>query len=127
MRRRLRGEKMFKKISVILCFAFLLLFARSDRAQTFGPMYLVTVKISGNAAGEIISSPPGINCGTQTACSARFERGTAVTLRPRVLNGGSFNGWAVAVGSTQPCAASYGDCNFILMEDSTVNGEFVIR
>jgi hypothetical protein len=117
---------MIKKISVILCFAFLLSFAGNNRAQTVGPMYLVTVQVSGNVAGEIISSPPGINCGQKmNACSARFERGTPITLRPRLLNAGAFHGWNLAVGSTQPCSASYGDCNFILMENSTIRGEFV--
>jgi len=117
---------MIRKISVLLCFAFLLLLAANDRAQNFGPMYLVTVHVSGNAAGEIISSPPGITCGeTMSDCSERFERGTPVTLSPRVLNDGSFQGWAVAVGSTQPCAASFGDCSFIVMEDSSVRGEFL--
>jgi len=119
---------MIRKISVILCFVFLFLLAGNNRAQTFGPRYLVSVKVSGNGAGVIVSSPPGINCGqTGNACAATFEQGTAVTLRSRLLNAGTFNGWTVAVGSTQPCSASYGDCNFILMEDSTVSGEFVAR
>ena len=117
---------MIKKISIILGFAFLLLFAGNNRAQNFASMYQLTVKVSGNAAGEIVSSPPGITCGQEIAnCTASFEQGTAVTLQPRVLNGGSFQGWNVAVGSTQPCAASGGDCSFILMEDSTVRAEFV--
>ena len=98
-------------------------------AQQPAEMYSVTIHVSGNGSGEVVSSPPGISCGPNfNDCSQSFERGTPVSLRPRALHGDSeFRGWSVTVGSTQPCAASSHDCNFIVMEDSAAQAQFVIR
>jgi len=119
-------QKMNKKwIFFTLTAAFLLLFAGNYRAQDARERYILTVQVTGAAAGEIISSPPGITCGQEVNdCSESFAAGTPVILRPRSLGAGEFRGWSVSVGSTQPCSASRGDCYFILMENSSARAEF---
>jgi len=118
--------KLFFSISL---FVFLFAAVGNFRAQEAIEMYTVSIHLAGNGSGEVYSSPPGINCGSTIAqCTARFQQGTTVTLRPRALHGNSeFRGWKVTVGSAQPCAASGNDCNFIVMEDSSAQAEFAAR
>jgi hypothetical protein len=53
---------------------------------------LLTVVKAGSGAGTVTSSPEGIDCGT--ACSARFDKGTEVTLAARASEGSVFTGWS---------------------------------
>jgi hypothetical protein len=114
---------------LILLLGFALVTPGTFRAQTADVFYTVTIQKNGNGAGVIVSSPPGIDCGDGfNDCSAQFLRGTPVTLRPRALHGPSdFQGWSLAIGSTMQCAASHGDCNFIVTENSTVQAQFVLK
>ena len=115
--------KLFFSIALVI---FIFTAAGNFRAQEAREMFTVTIHLAGNGSGEVVSSPPGISCsGNSSDCSASFEKGTPVTLRPRALHGRSeFRGWNVTVGSTQQCAASSNDCNFIVMEDSSAQAQF---
>jgi hypothetical protein len=59
----------------------------------------LTVQVSG--AGTVISSPAGINCGTD--CSEDYEVGTVVTLAAHAGAGSVFLEWSGACTGTDPC------------------------
>jgi hypothetical protein len=118
---------------VIALLVFLVLVSEGNfqaqvQAQARGELFVINVYKVGNGSGVVVSSPPGIDCGDGfNDCSAAFPRGTAVSLRPRALHGGSeFKGWSVVVGSTIQCPATRGNCNMILMENSSIQAEFVL-
>jgi hypothetical protein len=120
---------MKRKIFFILMICGVALLPGTFRAQTADVYYTVTVYKAGNGSGVVVSSPPGIDCGDNlNDCSAQFARGTAVTLTPHPDHGPSaFQGWSVAFGSTMPCAASSGKCNFIVTENSSARAQFVLN
>jgi len=51
----------------------------------------LTVSRFGSGAGTVVSSPPGIDCGSD--CAEPYSRGTIVTLTPIPSEGSSFYGW----------------------------------
>ena len=53
------------------------------------PLTVTAVQLGGS--GTVTSSPAGISCGT--ACSARFDKGTTVTLTAKPDRGSRFLGW----------------------------------
>jgi hypothetical protein len=118
-----------KLLFFIALVIFIFTAAGNFRAQEAKKLFTVTIHLSGNGSGEVVSSPAGISCGGNSSdCTESFEKGTPVTLRPRALHGRSeFRGWNVTVGSTQQCAASSNDCNFIVMEDSSAQAQFVAQ
>jgi len=95
-------------------------------AQQFDRFTVRVFKV-GNGSGTVFSSPPGIDCGDfSNQCIATFERGTPVTLRPVAQHGPSrFAGWQLATGSTLQCPATRGDCNIIVLADSTIQAQFI--
>ena len=64
---------------------------------------LLTLDVSGPGTGTIVSSPPGIDCGTD--CSQDFPSGTIVTLTPIAADSdSSFVGWGgVDCPPLEPC------------------------
>lgn len=54
--------------------------------------YPLTVSKTGGGSGRIISSPSGIDCGTQ--CRAYYAFGTSVTLTAQPDSGSTFGGWS---------------------------------
>jgi YVTN family beta-propeller protein len=68
----------------------------------------LTVAENGNGAGQVTSSPPGINCSaSSTQCAASFAMGTQVTLTASASAGSSFVGWSGGgCGSTSPCVVT---------------------
>jgi len=74
------------------------------------------VTISGNGVGTVISSPSGIDCGTD--CSGVFEHGTLVTLTAQPDAHYLFTGWSGACAGTNP------ECVIIVNEDQAVNATF---
>lgn len=57
--------------------------------------YQLKVTLSGTGAGNVQSTPSGINCGVGGAvCAAYFEKNKSVTLTPYPLTGSSFTNWA---------------------------------
>ena len=57
-----------------------------------GSSYPLIVFKSGTGSGTVASSPSGIDCGT--TCSARFPKGTEVTLTATPDTGSTFTGWS---------------------------------
>jgi hypothetical protein len=52
----------------------------------------LTVFKGGNGNGTVISSPAGINCGTEP-CKATFEEGDTIELQATAVSGSAFAGW----------------------------------
>jgi YVTN family beta-propeller protein len=79
----------------------------------------LTVAEAGTGAGQVTSSPKGINCSaTSNKCSAPFAVGTQVTLTASASSGSSFSGW-----SGGGCGGT-GSCVVTLGADTTVTATF---
>jgi YVTN family beta-propeller protein len=62
---------------------------------TFNPPVTLTVAETGRGAGQVTSSPAGINCSASSnQCAAPFAIGTQVTLTASASKGSSFTGWS---------------------------------
>ncbi len=68
------------------------------------PMCTLSVNKAGAGGGTVISSPPGINCGS--TCSASFPCGTAVTLTATASAGSTFLGFSGACSGTASCSTT---------------------
>jgi hypothetical protein len=67
--------------------------------------YDVTVAKTGTGAGTVVSSPTGINCGTD--CFESFAAGKVVTLTPTAAAGSMFSGWSGGgCTGTAPCVTT---------------------
>jgi len=60
---------------------------------------VVKLEVAGGS-GTVVSSPPGIDCGTD--CNEDFADGTEVTLTATPAAGSSFGGWGGACQGTDP-------------------------
>jgi hypothetical protein len=56
------------------------------------PRYALEVSKIGSGAGLVVSSVPGISCGSD--CTAEYDAGTEVTLTAGAASGSSFAGWS---------------------------------
>ena len=83
------------------------------------PQYIVTINKSGNGSGTVISSPAGINCGSD--CSELFDTGTTVTLTASANSNSTFEGFT---GSG--CSGS-GSCVLTINSGKTVTATFNIK
>ena len=81
------------------------------------PVYALTVGLSGNGAGSVASSPPGVDCGV--TCTAGFERGTVVTLTATPADGSSFVRFEGAA-----CTGSGNTCSLIMSAPTQVTAVF---
>ena len=89
----------------------------SQGCPTGGATHNLSVNVtSGAANGVIVSSPPGINCGT--TCTAAFGAGSSVALTASPLSGHTFGGWG---GCTTTSGAT---CNVTMNSDVTVTAFF---
>jgi hypothetical protein len=80
--------------------------------------FVLAVAKKGRGAGRVAStSVAGIACGA--ACSARFPRGTTVTLRATALPGSRFAGWSGACTGVKPT------CRVSMSAAKTVTAAFV--
>lgn len=79
----------------------------------------LTVASAGAGKGTITSSPAGISCGT--ACTADFDKGTAITLTAAPDSASTFKGWSG--GSCSGTAA----CAVTLNEATSVQAEFAVK
>jgi Divergent InlB B-repeat domain/Prenyltransferase and squalene oxidase repeat len=64
----------------------------------------LTVTKAGSGSGTVTSSPAGIDCGA--TCSAKFPRGTALTLTATPDAGSTFTGWGGDCTGTGPCVVT---------------------
>ena len=94
----------------------------SDKEVTarFTQQYDLTVTKAGTGSGTVISSPGGINCGSD--CSEAYDQGTSVTLWPvpDISTGSAFTGWSGA------CSGA-GDCTVSMTSDKTVTATFTLQ
>jgi hypothetical protein len=79
--------------------------------------YTLTVTKSGTGSGTVISSPAGINCGSD--CSEAYNPGTSVTLTATTASGSTFGGWSGACSGT-------GACSVTMNSDKTVTATFTL-
>lgn len=62
------------------------------------------VSLTGTGTGTVISSPAGIDCGTD--CSGTYGSGALVTLTATPASGAIFSGWSGGCTGTDPCTIS---------------------
>ena len=68
------------------------------------PAFVLTAQNAGSGAGKIVSTPEGIDCGTD--CSEIYETGSEVTLVASPEPGSAFVGWSGACTGENPCVIS---------------------
>jgi len=69
----------------------------------------LTLDFSGNGAGSVTSSPPGLSCSSAAvSCSTQFANGTTVTLTANPASGATFGSWSNCDSSanTNPCTVT---------------------
>ena len=78
----------------------------------------VTLKVSktGSGGGVVVSTPAGINCGTD--CDQIYDLGTKVTLEAKMLPGSYFANWADA------CKGTASTCTVTMDADHTAIARF---
>jgi hypothetical protein len=79
--------------------------------------FTLTVGISGNGSGMIVSTPAGIACGSD--CSERYAVGTAVTLTAIPATGSTFAGWTGSL-----CPSNSAMCTITVDSDKSINARF---
>ena len=68
---------------------------------------ILQVWIDGWGTGTIVSSPPGINCSSQSGgCAALFPPDTTVTLTATPAATSTFNGFLDCSGWASPCTVT---------------------
>lgn len=80
------------------------------------PMVRLTVELSGEGRGSVLSDPVGIDCGT--TCEDEFPQGEEVTLTPQNEPDSKFEGWEGG-----GCSGT-GACTVRLDEPTTVVAKF---
>ena len=68
------------------------------------PGFTLTVTKAGNAAGTVVSTPAGIDCGAD--CTVVFPSGTSVTLKAVEGYRARFAGWSGDCSGTTSCVVS---------------------
>gem|GEM_PF-714262 len=65
------------------------------------PRYTLSITRTGDGEGTVVSTPAGINCGTQ--CSADYDQHTAITLRAAADAASRFDGWSGDCSGSADC------------------------
>ena len=86
--------------------------------KTMNDSHILTVTKEGTGSGTVISSPSGIDCGTD--CSEAYDYETVVTLTATADTGAEFSGW-----SGGGCSGT-GTCVVTMDADKTVTATFNI-
>lgn len=67
----------------------------------------LVVAVNGSGQGTLNSVPSGIDCGSNgTICSAQFDAGSNVILKPVLLPGSTFGGWSNECSGIGTCIVS---------------------
>jgi hypothetical protein len=83
----------------------------------------LTVTESGTGSGTVISSPSGINCGSE--CEAEFEEGKQVTLTATAAAGSEFTGWS---GGCESVSGPAGDeCTLEMNAAKDVTAQYTTK
>jgi Divergent InlB B-repeat domain len=80
------------------------------------PMFVLKVKKAGSGSGTVVSSPEGIECGSE--CSTELEEGTKIKLTAVPASGSTFAGW------TGGGCAGTGACTVTIAANTTVTATF---
>lgn len=80
--------------------------------------YTLSVMPSGTGSGSVVSSPSGIQCGSD--CSEAYTVGTVVTLTATAVTGSTFGGWS---GS---CSGAASTCNVSMDSARSVGAVFTL-
>jgi uncharacterized repeat protein (TIGR02543 family) len=78
-------------------------------------MFTLTVQKGGSGIGSVVSTPAGINCGSD--CTEAYNSGTVVTLTATPVSVSTFEGWSGACSGT-------GQCSVTMDADKTVTATF---
>lgn len=84
--------------------------------RALGDPFTANVAKAGTGSGSVLSSPPGINCGS--SCSGPFDDGSQVTLTATPAAGSAFAGWSGA-----GCSGT-ATCTLTMSADQTVTATF---
>jgi uncharacterized repeat protein (TIGR01451 family) len=86
----------------------------------------LTVTVSGNAWGSVVSTPSGINC--PRACVANFAAGSVVTLTRQVnaANDGEFVGWTDPATCASAANSSNPTCEVTMNGAQTAAARFTV-
>jgi len=78
--------------------------AKTTVKPVFGKLPRYSLRIAKNPLGSILGSPAGLKCpDRQKTCTAKFFKGTDVTLTPVPQPGRTFAGWSGDCSGTAPC------------------------
>jgi len=66
--------------------------------------FTLTVTKGGSGIGSVVSTPTGINCGSD--CTEAYQSGTAVTLTTTPVSGSTFEGWSGVCSGTGQCSVT---------------------
>jgi hypothetical protein len=83
-------------------------------APVFKPEFKLSLSKAGAGTGKVISSPAGIDCGSE--CAAQYEEGTKVTLEAKADEGSSFAGWSGACSGTASCEVTMTEAKSVTAE-----------
>jgi hypothetical protein len=76
---------------------------------------VLSVALAGSGSGRVVSTPPGVDCGT--TCAAAFAEGTVVHLSAQPASGSTFAGWSAG------CSGK-GDCPVTMSGNENVTATF---
>lgn len=89
---------------------------RSNVVRPVADTRVSTVTLTGDGAGRIVSTPPGIDCPDD--CSAIFLRGQVVTLTASSAPGSGLTAWG------PPCSGAGPTCTVRMTDDISVQTSF---
>lgn len=75
-----------------------------SNSATTASTFNLTVSVDGPGTGTVISSPAGINCGSD--CFENYTENTIVTLTATRASGSVFAGWSGACSGTDNCSVT---------------------
>jgi PKD repeat protein len=82
----------------------------------------LSVKVAGNGAGSVRSSPAGIDC--RAACSAPFALGSEVALEASPQSDSKFTGWSGPCAGAGTVSSAGGACVVKITDDVAVEAAF---
>lgn len=91
-------------------------FGNITRETSDGALSQSTLTVSRSGEGSVVSTPAGIDCGTD--CSHDYEAGTSVVLTAMAATDSTFIGW------TGGGCSGTDDCSITLNADATVEAQF---
>jgi hypothetical protein len=88
------------------------------------PTRSLTVSRNGSGSGSIVTSPPGIDCGS--TCAADFTHGAEVTMMAIPDIGSRFSGWGGACAGTANCTLTMDSAKSVTATFETLGSDLSI-